>query len=112
MPDSDTKERRVVKQDTFHKWVGTCAVIVALAWGGLAYYVKAEDNQTRLILQSQINMLQSQQQTDLKVQELVIVIDKRLAVIEGQLSNQKHLVEEVRNLRMEVNELKLELAKR
>lgn len=107
-----TQERRVVKHDTLHKWVATSAAIVAIAWGGLAYYVKAEDNQTRLDLQGQINILKTQQEVDIRINELVMTIDKQLSRIESQLAAQNSLVVEVRQLRSEVNDLKLQLAKK
>lgn len=105
-------EQRNVKQDTFHKWVATVAVLVALAWGGLAYFVQAEDTKTRLELQSQINMLNSQQIVNSRVNELVFKIDKQLANIESQLHRQTALIDEVRQLRAEVNDLKVQLASR
>ncbi|QDP58696.1 MAG: hypothetical protein Tp125SUR00d2C35697761_31 [Prokaryotic dsDNA virus sp.] len=105
-------ERRTVKQDSFHKWVATIVAIVVLAWGGLAYFVQAEDNKTRLELQSQINLLNSQQAVDMRVNELVFKIDKQLSNIESQLHRQNSLIEEVRKLRNEVNDLKVQLATR
>ena len=108
----DNYERRTVKQDSFHKWVGTIVAIVVLGWGSLAYYIQAEDNQTRLELQSQINLLNSQQAVDMRVNELVFKIDKQLSNIESQLHRQNSLIEEVRQLRAEVNDLKLQLATR
>lgn len=105
-------ERRTVNQESFHKWVGSGIVILSLAWASMAYFIKAEDNQTRSNLQSQINVLQSQQVINARVNELVFAIDKKLSNIENSLLRQAVLVDEVKELRTEVNFLKIELARK
>lgn len=112
MSTQQIQERRVVKHDTLHKWVATGATIFAVAWATMAYYVKSEDSQIKLNLQSQINILQVQQKTTERVNELVLIIDKKLSNIESNLERQADLVVEVRELRKEVNYLKVELAKK
>ena len=104
-------ERRLVDASQLHKWVGTFATVFAITWAAMAYYIKAEDTQVGMALQSQINVLQAHQATSARVHDLVMTIDKKLSNIEISFTQQSALVLEVRNLRQEVNNLKIELAK-
>ena len=103
---------RVVQADTLHKWVGTVLAVFALTWGGLTYYVKAEDRVLATKIQIQLDLLNSKQATNDKVNELVITIDKKLSSIESTMRWQQEFVSEVKELRKEVSSLKVELAKR
>jgi hypothetical protein len=104
-------DRRIVHSDTFHKWVVSGIATLTLAAGIMGYYIKAEDNETRALLQAQISILQEQQKTAVRVNQLVIIIDKKLSNIENNLKRQSTLILEVRELRKEVNNLKVEIAK-
>jgi hypothetical protein len=103
---------QAVKTDTLHKWVGTVIAVFALTWGGLTYYVKAEDRALETQIQIQLDRLNSKQATNDKVNELVITIDKKLSSIESTMRWQQEFVSEVKELRKEVSSLKVELAKR
>ena len=105
-------ERRLVDRDALHKWVASGAAISALIWAAMAYYIKAEDTQVGMALQSQITILQAHQLTSARVHELVNTIDKKLSNIETSLIQQTSLVSEVKELREEVNNLKVEVAKK
>ena len=105
------EERRLVNQKTFLAWVGTILTIVLVIWGAMAYFVRSEDSKTRLNLQSQITVLQVQQRTSENVNTLVLAIDKKLSSIESSINAQSELIAEVKELRTEVNSLKVELAK-
>lgn len=107
-----SSDRRTVNNDTLHKWVATGATIFALTWAAMAYYVKSEDSQIKLNLQSQINILQVQQKTTERINDLVLIIDKKLSSIETALKRQSDLITEVQSLRKDVNYLKIELVKR
>lgn len=107
-----SSDRRTVNNDTLHKWVATGATIFALTWATMAYYVKSEDSQIKLNLQSQINILQVQQKTTERINDLVLIIDKKLSSIEAALKRQSDLITEVQSLRKDVNYLKIELVKR
>ena len=104
-------ERRLVVREALHKWVATVATVSAVIWAAMAYYIKAEDTQVGMQLQSQINVLQAHQATSARVHDLVLTIDKKLANIETSLTQQTSLIVEVKDLRKEVNYLKVELAK-
>ena len=84
----------------------------AVVYGAMAYYVTSEDRNNTLILQGQIDVLKEQQVVNLKVQDLVVAIDKKLARLEVSTNQNYQLVVEVRELRKEVSQLKIELAKR
>jgi len=103
---------QAVKTDTLHKWVGTVIAVFALTWGGLTYYVKAEDRALETQIQIQLDRLNAKQATNDKVNELVITIDKKLSSIESTMRWQQEFVSEVKELRKEVSSLKVELAKR
>lgn len=105
-------ERRLVNQESFHKWVATFATMFALTWGLMGYYIQAEGGKQEARLQSQITVLQLHQAASTRVNELVLIIDKKLSNIESKLVRQTDLIEEVRDLRKDVNFLKVELAKR
>jgi len=105
------KDRRVVKYDALHKWVATCVSIFCIIWLVTAYYVQSEDTKIQLDLQSQINVLTERQKTTLQVNSLVVAIDKQLSNIETKLTLQSDVVKEVRELRKEVNQLKVAMAK-
>ena len=94
-----------------HKWVATTITVCGIIWGMMAYYVQSENEQTRLRLQSQITTLQQQQLVDIKIQQIVIEVDKKLSSIETSLKYQSTLILEVQELREEVNKLKVELAR-
>ena len=108
MPSSS----RAVQTDTLHKWVGTVIAVFALTWGGLTYYVKAEDRALEARVQVQLDGLKAKQVTNDKVNELVLTIDRKLTNIESTMRWQQEFVSEVKELRKEVVSLKLELAKR
>lgn len=95
-----------------HKWVGTSLAIGALVYGALVYYVTSEDRTNTLVLQGQIDILKQQQIVNVKVQNLVVEIDKKLARLEVNADQSYQLIVEVRGLREEVSKLKVELAKR
>lgn len=95
-----------------HKWVSTIIAIGVVVYGALAYYVTAEDRNNTLLLQGQIDVLKQQQIVNIKVQNLVVEIDKKLAKLEVTSDQSYQLVIEVRGLREEVSQLKIELAKR
>lgn len=103
---------KAVQTDTLHKWVGTALAVFALTWGGLTYYVKAETRSLETQIQIQLDRLNSKQETNDKVNELVITIDKKLSSIESTMRWQQEFVSEVKELRKEVSSLKVELAKR
>ena len=107
-----TNNQEKLLLNAVHKWVATGCTICALMWGSTAYYVNSEDTKTRLTLQAQITVLQAQQQVNVKVNQLVVDIDKKLSNIETSLTYQTQLIHEVKELRDEVNKLKVELAKR
>lgn len=95
-----------------HKWVSTIIAIGVVVYGALAYYVTSEDRNNALILQGQIDVLKQQQIVNVKVQNLVVEIDKKLARLEVTADQSYQLIIEVRGLREEVSKLKVELAKR
>lgn len=95
-----------------HKWVSTIIAVGVIVYGALAYYVTAEDRNNTLVLQGQIDVLKQQQIVNVKVQNLVVEIDKKLAKLEVTSDQGYQLVIEVRELRKEVSQLKVELAKR
>lgn len=107
-----TQREEKVVVGTVHKWAGTTITVCVLIWGAMAYYVKAEDEHTRMTLQSQIDVLKIQQAQSERVNQLVVGIDKKLSNIETSLTYQSKLMEDVKLLRKEVNELKVELAKK
>lgn len=95
-----------------HKWVSTIIAIGIVVYGALAYYVTSEDRNNMLMLQGQIDILKQQQIVNVKVQNLVVEIDKKLARLEVTSDQSYQLIIEVRGLREEVSKLKVELAKR
>ena len=95
-----------------HKWVATTIGVGLVVWGAMAYYVQAEDTKTRLLLQGQIDILTVQQVASIKVNQLVVDIDKKLSSIETSLVYQSQLMDDVADLRIEVNKLKVEIAKK
>ena len=104
-------ERRLVDRESLHKWVATVATLFALTWAAMTYYIKAEDTQVAMSMQAQINVLQAHQATSARVHDLVLTIDKKLSSIEVSFQQQTLLLTEVKDLRAEVNHLKVELAK-
>lgn len=95
-----------------HKWVSTIIAIGIVVYGAMAYYVTSEDRNNTLQLQGQIDILKQQQIVNVKVQNLVVEIDKKLARLEVTADQSYQLIIEVRGLREEVSKLKIELAKR
>ena len=95
-----------------HKWVSTIIAVGAVVYVALAYYVTSEDRNNALVLQGQIDVLKQQQIVNVKVQDLVVEIDKKLAKLEVTANQGYQLVVEVRKLREEVSQLKVEIAKR
>ena len=109
--EPEHEDRRVVKYDVLHKWVATCVSVFCVVWLVTAYYIQSEDTKMQLDLQSQINVLTERQKTTLKVNSLVVAIDKQLSNIETKLTLQSDVVKEVRELRREVNQLKVAMAR-
>ena len=95
-----------------HKWVSTIIAVGVVVYGALAYYVTAEDRNNTLRLQGQIDVLKQQQIVNVKVQNLVVEIDKKLARLEVTSDQSYQLIIEVSGLREEVSKLKVEIAKR
>ena len=100
-------ERRGVSVDTFHKYITTFGTIVMMLWGGMVYYITAEDEKNKLIMEARIVKLEAAQKIDEKVNELVFGIDSRLARMEQILLQQSGILMEVKELRSEVNKLKV-----
>lgn len=94
-----------------HKWVSTILAVGVVVYGAMVYYVTSEDRNNTLVLQGQIDVLKQQQVANLKVQNLVVEIDKKLASLESKANQSYQLIVEVRGLREEVTKLKVELAR-
>ncbi len=73
--------------EAFHKWIATVVVIFTIAWGGLAYYVN-----TQIAL------------SDLK-------LTNRILVVEQTVKSNTEMISELKLLRTDINNLRLDLAK-
>lgn len=73
--------------DPFHKWIATVALIFSFAWGGSAYYVNTQISLTELKLTT------------------------RIVTLEHQTRAQEVTLRELKDLRSDINALRIELVK-
>ena len=110
-PNNSKTQEVQLKLNELHKWVSTILAVGVVVYGAMVYYVTSEDRNNTLVLQGQIDVLKQQQIANLKVQNLVVEIDKKLASLESKADQSYQLIVEVRGLREEVTKLKVELAR-
>lgn len=89
-----------------HKWVASMVTVGVVLWGSMAYFITAEDAKLKLAMESRVNQLEQQQLVTLKINALVIEIDRKLAVFEVIVGQQQRLVTEVRDIQQDVTRLK------
>jgi len=73
--------------EALHKWIATILVVFTVAWAGLAYYVN-----TQVAL------------ADLK-------LTNRVLIVEQTVKSNTEMISELKLLRLDINNLRLELTK-